>query len=384
MDQKARFIIIGLIVAAMAGFFLFAYALNQKQALVRERGALQASLEEKGQQLSKMDARIRAMENEKVSLSREIENLGRENQELQKRYELASKAKDELAEKLKAAQRQAFPLSPAAQPAPEVTPGTDAYWAGILKAKTDLEMQLVTVRNELRSLQIGNEQLQREKAATELDVSNLRREREDLRRQLEYNKKMMDSIAKELVREKNDKMQIGDSLKAMQGDNLMLTRQLKALNAHKINLEKKVQDIQEKKGSFERRLGEMEVMLTDRLSQINSLKEQIEGIRQGKPAEAQQPRKDSVELPSIVVRPSAEATAAAVKAEGRVVALRKEHNFLITDLGEEAGIKVGNVLQVFRDGAPIAAVEVIQVRKGLAAADIKKSTGEIKIGDTVR
>ena len=57
----------------------------------------------------------------------------------------------------------------------------------------------------LRSLQIANESLQREKSVLEMDVNSLRNEKKDLLRQLDYNQKLLDSMAQEVVREKNDK-----------------------------------------------------------------------------------------------------------------------------------------------------------------------------------
>ena len=52
--------------------------------------------------------------------------------------------------------------------------------------------------------------------------------------------------------------------------------------------------------------------------------------------------------------------------------------------GEEAGIKNGDALRVYRSDRPIANIEAIQVRRNISACDIKKQGAVIKIGDTVR
>ena len=57
---------------------------------------------------------------------------------------------------------------------------------------------------------------------------------------------------------------------------------------------------------------------------------------------------------------------------------------MVVDLGEDSGIKLGDMLQVYRSGEAIGTLEVIQVRKPISACDIKKESTPIRIGDTVR
>jgi hypothetical protein len=66
------------------------------------------------------------------------------------------------------------------------------------------------------------------------------------------------------------------------------------------------------------------------------------------------------------------------------MAVNRDNNFVIIDLGEETGINVGNSFQVYRDGKSIANIEAIQVRSDMAACDIKKETRPIKVGDIVK
>jgi len=270
--------------------------------------------------------------------------------------------------------------------APPLPQSAESYWAGILKAKTDIEMQLNSIRSELKSVQISNEQLQREKSTLELDINNLAREREDLKRQLEYNQKIMDSIAQELVRERNDKIQIQENFKAIKNENTILNRQLKSLNNRKINLERNLQELQEGKSSVERRFIEMETMLTDKLSQINALKEELDAIHSGHKKPAEEKEKESVQLSPIVVRPRQEASTSQQEADAtaKVLAINRENNFVVIDAGEESGLKAGDAFQVYSGNERIASIEVIKTSKSVAACDIKREISPIKIGDTVR
>jgi chromosome segregation ATPase len=386
MEQKTKFILIGLILVSVFFLALFMGTLSTNQKLTQDLekakkqvDAMQGELDDKNNRLQEAERRV-------SSLSQQLERVGRERDELQRKYESVNQTRDELLKKLK--EKQAQPA--AAQPATSlVTPTRDAneaYWAAVLKAKTDLEFQLDKVREELKSLQINNEQLQRDRSSMELDLNTLKTEKEDLERQLEYNKKLMDSISQELVRERNDKMQIQMDLKQAKNENTLILRQLKGLNNRKVTLERKVQELQDKKDSVERRLTDIETMLLEKSSQVGSLKEQLDAIRRGEVPQEAAAKKESVELPAIVVYPQQEPPVVDVtsKLNGKVLAINKDNNFVIVDLGEEAGAKMGDKFQVYRDGQAVAMVEVIQLRKNISACDIKKEMSPIAIGDTVR
>ncbi|MBN2831117.1 MAG: hypothetical protein JXL82_02410 [Candidatus Omnitrophica bacterium] len=385
MEQKAKFIIIGNIGITVVCAFLFIQSLGSKQVLVRERDELKAENTSLTAKLDKLTVSLRGYESRISSLSGELRKAYQDKAELDKKYELANKAREELVEKLKTQMQQPRAVTAESQQA-FAPQANDAYWAGILKAKTDLEFQLDNVRSELKKLQIDNEQLQREKGTFELELNNLKRERDNLSRQIDYNKKLLDSVAQELVREKNDKSQIQDSYKVIRNENSVLSRQIASLNTRKAELERKLQEIQDEKGVLERRVSEMESMLTERLSQITGLKDRIDSVKTG--SASFEGKKESVELPAIVVKPRAgvpanqEETGASLI--GRVMAINKENNFVIIDLGEESGVKTGDVFRVYRSDKPIANIEVIQVRRSIAACDIKKQGIAIRIGDTVR
>ena len=284
---------------------------------------------------------------------------------------------------MKSRQERPSPVTSVSQ---ELPPGTDAYWAGILKQKTDLEMQLDAMRSEFKSTIIGNEQLQRDKAGLELDIKNLIHESADLKRQLDYNKKLMDSLAQELVREKNDKMQIQDSFKSIKNENELLTRQLKSLNNRKVNLERKLQDFNEEKSTLQRRIDELETMFKEKLTQASNLSDQLDAVRSGA-VKAENGKRESVMLPAIVVKPSSAASEDIVDSmglEGKVLAINRENNFVIIDLGESHDIKIGDSFRIYHGESAVADITVIQSRSGISACDIKKESEAIEIGDTIR
>lgn len=383
MEQKTKFIIIALAGLALAFLVLYMGALGSKQSIERERDDLKKENTALSGQVAKFQDSIRGYERDIESKNRQLADISREAGELQRKYDLANKAKEELIEKLKSRQERPSPATSVSQ---ELPLGTDAYWAGILKQKTDLEMQLDSMRSELKSTIISNEQLQRDKTGLDLDIKNLKHETEDLKRQLDYNKKLMDSLAQELVREKNDKMLIQDSFKSIKNENELLTRQLKSLNNRKVNLERKLQDFNEEKSTLQRRIDELETMFKEKLTQASNLSDQLDAVRSGA-VKAESAKRESVVLPAIVVKPSSAASEDAVDSmglEGKVLAINRENNFVIIDLGESHDIKIGDTLRIYHGEDAVADITVIQSRSGISACDIKKEIEPIKIGDPVR
>lgn len=389
MEQKIKFIIIGLVSFCLVCIFLLVQSTSQQQKLLRESNDLKTENTALMSRANKFENDLKESQGKVASLVAERDKGIEELNELQKKFELASKARDELIKKIKAnSQSQAAAgVSQSMKQQVLVPENTDAYWGSVLKAKTDLELQLTSIRVELRNLQISNESLQRGKSALEIDINSLRNEKKDLLRQLDYNQKLLDSMSQEVVRERNDKVAIQDNFKTIKAENNILSRQLKSLVSRKEALDKKVQSLQEDKTTVEKRLNEMEVMFTDRISKLGSLKNDLDVVNSDKVGDTEKVSKQSVELPAIVVR-SAPATgreqAEMLTFPGKVLAVNLESNFVVIDLGSSSGVSVGDVFNVYRDAKSIGSLSVIQARTNISACDIKRMSTPLKIGDSVK
>jgi len=385
MEQKTKFIILGLAGFSVICLFLFFQAFSQQQTLARESNDLKSENATLLSKVSQLERDLKENQGKIDSLKTERDKAVGELGELQSKLDAATKARDELTEKLKKqSQRQETAVSQS-QFAPE---NTDAYWGAILKAKTDLEMQLASIRVELKSLQISNESLQREKSSLQIDINNLFNEKQDLTRQLDYNQKILDSISQEVVRERNDKVKIQENFKKVKGENTSISRQLKSLIGRKEALDRKVQDLHTEKSTIEKRLNEMEIMLTERISQIDALKNQLDSIRSGKlTATSEAKSRESVELPAIVVRSTVSPeNAKPLKPafSGKILAVNPDSNFVIIDIGISSGVKVGDSFDVYRQEKSIGSIVVIQARESIAACDIKRMITPLKIGDSIK
>ncbi len=386
MEQKTKIIMFGLIGIIVISLVICLNLYGVKQTAERERDGLKEEVATLQQNLSVVSKESQQLKVKLGEVSRDLDRISRERQDVQKKYDTANKERADLIDTIEKLKKQLDEAR--GQEAQQVAPPKtdDAYWGGILKAKTDLELQLQNIRTELRSMQITNEQLQREKSTLSLDITNLNREREDLQRQLGYNQKLLDSLASELVREKNDKMQLESNVKPIKNENEVLMRQLKNLNERKAGLERDLAQLQADKNSLGRRVDELESLLKDQILKMDSLRKRVDDVRSGS-GDLAQPQSESVELPPILVRPqvTTEGTVTATRGiAGKVLAVNKDNNFVIVDLGEDAGIKLGQGFSVYRSGNSIAGVEVIQIRKNISACDIKRETTPIKVGDAVK
>jgi len=391
MEQKIKFIIIGLVGFCIICLFLFMQAASQQQRLLRESNDLKTENAALVGKASKLEKDLRETQDRIGSLQAERDKGAEELNELQRKLDTVSRSRDELAEKLKqrhqeAQQAAAVPVVEQAQQQAQAPQNTDAYWGTVLKSKTDLEIQLSSIQVELRNLQISNEALQREKSVLELDITSLRNDKKDLLRQLDYNQKLLDSMSQEVVRERNDKVAIQDSFRTIRAENSVLSRQLKSLVSRKEVLDKKVVELQGGKSTAEKRLNEMETMLTDKISKIDALKNELDDIKSGRAADDNLPKK-AVDLPAIVVRsasPGEKSSAQIQEYPGKILAANLDSNFVVIDLGSAAGVKVGDTFNVYREARSIGSIGVIQTRASISACDIKKMNTFFRVGDQIK
>jgi hypothetical protein len=240
-------------------------------------------------------------------------------------------------------------------------------------------------KEQLNQTKLLITELKRDKSNLELEISNIKQDREDLSRRLDYNGKLLDSLSAELVREKNDKTKILEELKNIRSEYLVRTRQLKVLTDEKVALDNKLQQTEQSRAELQKRLNDTSVLLEKQTLESADGRQAMGAFSEGK--EEIKAARGSVELPPIVVR-SEESEVAdyipAAPSEGKVLAVNRDHNFIVVDLGEVQGIVKGKIFSVMRDGKKIATVEVIQTRKDVSACDIRQQDTAIKVGDTLR
>lgn len=383
-----------IITAGLAGILLISLIINlqtfgAKQALLRERDILtKDNLSLKGQ-VEQAFKEKRRLDEQVNSLNADLARISKDKEEIQGKFDLANKEKEGLVAKIQKMESQ-LRVATVASKSEGGPVSEDNYWASVVKAKKELELQLQDIDEKLKLAELNNGQLQKEKGALELDIGSLNGDRDDLKAQLEYNKKLMDRLAQDLVIERNDKFQIQDTLKAVRNENKLLRRQLSSLNNRKVEVERKLTALEKEKIELEDKLGNTDALLKDHLLQIGNLKRRLEktqgagGVSEAV-AEGGATKEEAVELPPIVVRPQqSEDNEGPLPLVGKVLSVNKENNFVIVNLGEDSGVKIGDTFQIYRKDMVVANVEAIKVRQDITACDIKKEIEPIKVGDIVR
>ncbi|MDD5477833.1 MAG: hypothetical protein PHG87_06535 [Candidatus Omnitrophica bacterium] len=290
MEQKTKFIIVGLIGFSVVCLFLFMQATNQQQTLLRESNDLKSENATLLSKVNRLENDLRGNQSKIDSLKGERDKWAEELNNLQKKYDSVTKVRDELIDKLK-----------------------------------------------------KQNQRQQEASVTQ------------------------------------------DALKTLKAENEELVRQLKSLSIRKMTLSQKVQSLQEAKSTLEKRLGEMNIMLTERISQIGSVKRESDALKSDGPAAVSEKKRESVELPAIIVRSSPYSEKAEVPLfPGKILAVNAENNFVIIDLGLSSGVKVGDMFNVYRAQKSIGSIAVIQTRDNISACDIKRTSAPLKIGDNIK
>jgi septal ring factor EnvC (AmiA/AmiB activator) len=274
------------------------------------------------------------------------------------------------------------------------------YWAGVIKQKAALEIELQRVKEDLNESKLQVAEFKKSNSDFEMEIGRLKNEKEAIVRKIKYGEDLADNISVELARARNEQKLSQDRSDELLSENQQLRMDIRQLTTTKVALEKSIANLSEEKNSIEKKLVETENIIQGRIDEIWQIKKDIDS-RIDAP---QRPAPSEIELAPIVVSAKKNVPAAAPaakqaavkpavpapkpaafkKAQGSVVSVNEDNNFVIVDLGERSGTKVGEAFKIYHNGVQIGAVEVIQVRQDISAADIKQKTAPFSVGDTVR
>jgi len=355
--------------------------LKQVSSALEKNRSLASQLEEaetkgKGLQdeISRIKERLDLTAKERDSLVDKIQNLIDEKKKIQEDLEVA-KGKKGSKGAASGAETAASVYAP--------TSSQEAFWAEVLRQKAAAELELENVKSQLKEVAFRADELMRAKSATEMELKSVAQAKDDLERRAAYNEKLANSLSEDLVREKNDKDALMDQINKIKEDNNQMRLRIQDLESTKATLYRKLDALEQERNAIRKKLGETESVVSERVDEIVKIKKDLGEIKsKGIPAVV--PGSRTVELAPIIVHGSQEASKPALT--GRVLSINKENDFVVIDLGESAGIKIGDRFAVYRDNKFIGNAEVIMMRKDICAADIKETAvnEEIRTGDVAK
>jgi chromosome segregation ATPase len=404
------------------------YSLFEKQKIEEEKAVLQGELDQAASRDTKQQLQIKTLEDENKNidarlqeeiiktgslqdeidaaqnefkaleedLRNQITKLNDEKKGWDQRIDRISKERDELLVKLQSASAQ----QPAQQKEPEIyrpsQPGyevqstrdavDEAYWAEILKQKAQLEVEVESLKDKIGQDSLQIVELKQKNQELELKIDTLESEKSQIETTIMNNEEMTNRISLELARAKNDRKFEETQVGKLKEENLELRGQLKELITSKNALEKSIIRLTQDKVKMEKKIGQTETIIQSKIDEIWEIKDSLDqSIKSSGVATS---TNDEVELPPIVVKAGNETTnfnksMSSPGFNGKVVSINDENNFVIVDIGETQGLRLGDTLSVYRDSKYIARLEVIQVRKDIAAADIKDQWSQVRIGDAI-
>lgn len=430
MSKAAKRSLLILVVLLLATLGFAAFSVLEKQKVEQESLRVQAELEEANKQFmqtekkyiqglksvkeeltkaqkeqSKLENELKAMEvqaKEKIiALSNEVDMVVADRDKWKRRIETIRGERDKLMSRINGLTRQleekpepqvvykerkSVPV-PDFQTAPRVLPGrqNEAYWSQILKQKASLEIDIEKFKEELSSKSIEIVELRQSNDSFRMEVDNLKHAGEEIDLEIQHKTDMIDNLSLELARTKNDKKFIADRVEKMKTENGGLRRQVKQLMTVKSALEKSLVRLNQEKDKVEGRLGKTETIIQSKIDEIWQIKDDLDrSIRESQGGVAP----SGVELPPIIVSSNGKTmnynTGTPTGFNGKVISVNESNNFVIVDIGENNGVRLGDLLSVYRDSKYIARLEVIQVRKDISAADLKDQWSKVKVGDIIR
>ncbi len=380
-------LLILLILLIVSGVITFQFY-SDKQKLIKENENLKQIKARLTQENKSLYSQYREMEKSYKMEKRRLDEIQKElakieqsRDELKNKYMSVSKERDELVEKIKNLMQYKEVTSRRAEKEEIKIPESGKeYWADMIRQKAELQAKLENIQKELLNSKAQIAKLQKDNKELSLKIDELVKTKEELDREISFKERTMQIMSKDLVMERETRKKLADEVKKLRDENISLKRELIMANNDKIKLQDKLKDAIERKVELEKTVSEVKNVLKEKILLFSELENQFAKAVEDKRAYKSE-ESASVELPPIVVK--SEGIGSILR--GEILAVNKNDNFVIIDLGENAGVKPGMEFNIIREGNAIGRIKVIETRREISAADIEKLSPRyfIREGDTV-
>lgn len=353
---------------------------------------LQEDIQKTGEEKIKLNEDLAKAQTQLENLLTQVNDITKERDDWKGRVEGAQKERDELLAKLddlqkKQEETQARKVSGTAKTEAVPAGEDEGYWAGILRAKAELEVEIGKLKEELSQNVIAAVELKQKNADLQLALEDITKSKEEIEREVKYKEDTISNLSLELARNKNDKKYIAEKLEKLAQENNELRGDIKEILTKKSTLEKNIVQLTEDKNKIEGKLDQTENLIQSKIDEIWQIKETLD--------KSFSPSKDknTVELPPIVVNSNEDdlenslddsSPSLPTGLNAKIIKVDAENNFVVLDVGEKNGVRVGDLLNAYRGDQYLAQLEVIQVRKDICAADIKNQQTKLEVGDAIR
>ena len=409
---------------------------DREKKSLGEMNGLEARLAQETGEKSKFKSTIDGLEKRVEELLAQISTITAERGKWQSRFEEIKKERDELVvkmqekpqvvyeEKIVYKEREPEPIAQTSEPiqeagnnpaSPEPMPiaeppvssvppapedgalaasssassASEKYAAQLVKEKTALEVEIDKLKADLSRHSLEIVDLKQANENLRMDLDAARQEKQSVADDITEKEDMINRLSLELARAKNDKQFVAQKVDQLTQKNMQLRQDLKKLAAAKMALERSIVQITQEKDGMGLKLEQAQAVLQNKIGEIWEVKDSLD--RSFNVVQEKTKAANEVELSPIIVNAQGTAPVAAANApatnpglEGKVMSINEQNNFVIVDIGEKRGLRVGDTLGVYRGSEHVARLDVLQVRPDIAAADIKEQSDKVQVGDAVR
>lgn len=188
------------------------------------------------------------------------------------------------------------------------------------------------------------------KATVEQQLSETTAIKNDLEKKVDQMKKDAEALAAQVEEEK----------KLKEFALAQVEQQIQELNSAKQSLESERKEKTTLKDQYKKEMDNLNAQLQEAKTAKESIEKKFK----------QTLARKGIKLEKIVVRPET----GELVSEGQVLVVNREFDFVVINLGENDGLKVGSKLQVSKDDQPIGTVEVEKIYGNMSAATIMPDT----------
>jgi hypothetical protein len=220
------------------------------------------------------------------------------------------------------------------------------------------------------SLEAQVSQLEGDKAGLQLKVQDLNAEKDVLTKDLDKQKEVVDSYKTKL---RDQKLTLDEQTKRLEAIDSELTTMRNEYSEFKKSSSGIIDDYKQQNQELLAQIARLQGPSNEQFSGPSMAPD----VPQAEPGDPANPNV-SVELAPVIVKPQ-------ISVSGKVEVINRKFNFVISNIGQDDGLKIGDVLNVYRNDKPIGLVRVEKLYDVLSASAIIEERDEMKIqeGDII-
>ena len=233
------------------------------------------------------------------------------------------------------------------------------------------ERELQIALNENTDLKSRLEEAQQSKSRTEEQLAGVRKDLAQSKEDLEKTLKSQEELSRSIEDREKEIARLTKDLEQTRTESQRVSSQVSSLQSERDEVKKKLTDLEQAKEDLEAKVMELSERPTVELDKVLVTSDQMGGLAPSGTAG--------------LIMPVSTGSSAGT-ADGQVVVINREYDFIVMNLGKNHGLSIGQEFQVVRGSEVLGRVKVEKVYDELSAAALlpESKKNSIREGDAVR